>query len=201
MLPNEFIILAIVMRMGGGMAYLWSTITGRARPNPISWLLWGVIALIAFGAELAAGVGPVAYVTLALGISPLLVFLAAIARHRRIHIDRLSAICIVIALAGIALWLTTDNPIVAISAAIFADLISGLPTIHKAYRQPHTEYAPTYLISASAMIVALATIDDWTFAAAAFPTYILLINTLIFSLARRQVKPKSRRRTKPSHKL
>lgn len=82
MLPVWFIYIASGMRIAGGLAYLRSTIKGATRPNPVSWMLWSIIPLIAFAAELQASVGPIAYVTLALGISPVLVFATIMIKNR-----------------------------------------------------------------------------------------------------------------------
>ena len=172
------------MRIAGGLAYLASTIRGIARPNPVSWLLWGVIPIIAFIAELQANVGPIAYVTLALGVSPILVFTATIIKNpRSFKLKGFNLLCALIAALGLVLWATTSNPQLAIAFMLFADFASGLPTIAKAWRDPKSEYAPTYLMSASAMVLALLTVTDWRFAVIAFPVYILSINLLIFSIA------------------
>ena len=184
MLPVWFIYIASGMRIAGGLAYLRSTIKGATRPNPVSWMLWSITPLIAFAAELQASVGPIAYVTLALGISPVLVFATIMIKNpRSFKLKGFNLICTFIAAIGILLWATTHNPEFAIGFMILADFASGLPTIAKAWRDPKSEYAPTYLISASAMVLALLTVTDWRFAVIAFPVYILSINLLIFSIA------------------
>jgi hypothetical protein len=193
MLPIWFIYIAAGMRIAGGLAYLVSTIKGIARPNPVSWLLWGVIPVIAFIAELQASVGLIAYVTLALGVSPILVFAATMMKNpHSFKLKGFNLICTIIAAIGILLWATTHNPEFAIGFMILADFASGLPTVAKAWRDPKSEYAPTYLISASAMVLALLTVTDWRFAVIAFPVYILSINLLIFSIA--SCRPAKKRR-------
>jgi hypothetical protein len=185
------------MRLGGGLAYLRATLRGEAQPNPLSWLLWGITPLIAFAAELSACVGPAAVVTLALGISPLMVFTAAMIKNpRSFKLDRFNLACGLFAIAGIALWKVTNHPELAIVIAIMADLASGLPTIRKTIRRPRSEYAPTYAISATSMILAMLTIRDWTFTAYAFPLYVLVINTYMVGLItgqRRKLRVRQRK--------
>jgi len=183
------------MRLSGGLAYFVATLKGRAKPDPVSWLLWGIVPIIAFAASLQAGVGSVAVVTLALGISPLLVFAAAMYKnHRSLRLTGFNLICVIIALIGIFLWLTTHDPNLAIGAMILADFSSSLPTIKKSWLTPKTEFSPTYLISASSMIITLLTITNWQFAAIAYPIYVLFMNLLIFSLITRKRKPTKRSR-------
>ncbi len=197
MLPIWFIYIAAGMRIAGGLAYLASTIRGIARPNPVSWLLWGVIPIIAFIAELQANVGPIAYVTLALGVSPILVFTATMIKNpQSFRLKGLNLLCALIAVLGLVLWASTNSPELAISFMLIADFASGLPTITKAWRDPKSEFAPSYLVSASAMILALLTVTDWRFAVIAFPVYILAINLLIFSIAMRRPRKKSRGKKK-----
>lgn len=195
-LPVWFIFVAAGMRLVGGLAYLRATLAGRARPHAVSWLIWSITPTITFFAELSAGVGYIAIVTLALAINPFLVFVASLLRDRSLlRVNRFDVFCLSIAVFGILLWGITDTPAVAINIAIAADMISALPTIRKTIRQPTSEYPPTYLTSASAMILALLASQSVSFEGFAFPVYILLINLFIASLALRKPKP-----TKPRAK-
>ena len=139
LLPVWIIFVAAALRLFGGLAYLRATLAGRARPHAISWLIWSLTPLISFFAELSAGVGAIAVVTLALAISPMMVFLAALFKDiRLLRADRFDMLCIAIAVLGIILWFATDSPAVAITIAIIADTVSCLPTLRKAYRDPRS---------------------------------------------------------------
>lgn len=213
MLPIWFIFIAAALRIVGGLAYLRATLSGRAKPNPLSWLLWGITPLIALFAELSAGVGPAVVVTMALAASPLMVFAAAMYKNpRSFKFDRLNIYCGLFALSGIALWQVADDPGLAIIVAILADIASSLPTIRKTIDRPHTEYAPTYAISALSMVLTLLTIQTWNFATIAFPIYVLLINSYMVGLitlrkkpkphtrrANKSTRPTKRRRTQPRY--
>lgn len=205
MLPDSFLIAVIALRLLGGFAYLRATIRGRAHPELLSWFLWAMTPMIAFFAERSAGVGVVAYVTLALGVSPLLVFLSALVKRTGIvKLDGFNVLCVLFSVIGIILWRTTSNPEVAIALAIAADIASAVPTIRKIIKSPETEYPPSYALSALGMVVALLTIKEWEFAAYAFPLYILSINTLIVFLillySRKVKKSKKRPRKRYRNK-
>jgi hypothetical protein len=74
-------------------------------------------------------------------------------------------------------------PVLAIAFCIVADLLATLPTLHKAYRAPESEYAPPYLLSILAMLVTLGTVDGGGFIAYGFPLYMLLVNVVLFAFA------------------
>lgn len=189
MLPTSFVILAMLLRLSGGVAYLRATLRGKAHPELLSWFMWAATPMIAFFAELSAGVGAVAYVTFALGLSPLLVFLTALIKKTgTLRLDFFNACCILLAVIGVVLWRTTSNPELAILLAIFADIASAVPTLRKIMKWPESEYWPSYAMSVLAMIITLLMVDEWKFAAYAFPSYVMTINSLIviMILARRK---------------
>ena len=187
MLPASFIYLAMALRLLGGASYTIATITGRAKPNTVSWLLWGIVPLVAFAASVQAGAGSVALVTLALGISPIIVFVTAMVKnHRSLELRGFNLLCAVVAILGIIIWQVTHQPQSAIIAMIFADFISSLPTIIKSRKNPSSEFPYAYMLSALSMIVTLGTITEWNIATASFPIYVLALNSYIFYLTIRK---------------
>lgn len=180
MLPADFIFLAIGLRLASGASYLYATWHGKARPSLVSWSFWSLTALIAFVIELSKGSGRGALITLAIGISPLAVCIAALYRRTAVtELTRLDKWCIALTLAGIALWLSSKNPLTMLYMSIVADVCSNLPTLRKAYRAPHTEHATAYALTITSMTVALLTISDWRLMNWLFSAYILAINVAI----------------------
>ncbi len=177
LLPKFFVFIAAGLRLLGGLAYFRATLSGRAKPNPLTWLLWAVTPLVTLAAGLVRGEADNMVVTLALAASPMLVFIAAMKTDPKLlKFDWLNLACIILTGLGVLLWIMTDNPILAIGLAIAADFISAVPTIIKTFKQPETEYAPTYFMSAIAMLMTLMTTPRWTLTNAAFVFYVMLIN-------------------------
>jgi len=184
MLPAWFNIVAVLIRLFGGTQYCWGVLKGKARPNPITWFLWGLTPLITFFASVQYGLRPQSLVLLALAVSPLVVSVLAIALHRsREHFTPFTLSCGVFALAGIILWRITALPELAIIFSIIADIFATLPTLHKAYRNPASEYAWPYFMSIVSMAITLLTVQTWIFAVVAFPLYMLLVNVTLFIFA------------------
>lgn len=195
LLPLWFAYIAAGLRLGGGFAYVVATFRGKARPNVVSWLLWSLTPLISFAVGLSEkGFDPALIVTLATGISPLLVVIIALAKHpRSLKFNRLNVTCFIIALAGIGLWVATDHPVLAIALAILADIVSALPTLVKIIRHPYSEYLPTYAVNAFGMVLAIAAAQSFDVLTIGFLVYIAVINLVIIGLI---VGARERRRSK-----
>lgn len=184
MLPGGFIILSVAIRLISGGRYAWGVVNGRARPNAVTWLLWGLTPLIAFFAGLQNGFNTQSFILLALAISPLTIFgITVLKTGLRKHLTPFTLTCGAIALIGIVLWMVTDNPILAIIFSIVADIFASLPTLRKAYQDPASEYALPYFLSMVSMIVALLTVQEWIFTVYGFPLYMLCINGVLLGFA------------------
>jgi hypothetical protein len=183
MLASGFIAVAILLRLMAGGGYLISTLRGRAKPNIVSWSLWSLTALIAFVAQICKGGGSEALVSLAIAFGPLVVIVTAVLKGTQsLKLTRLDLCCLSLAIAGITLWMTTKNPLLALLMSVMADLIASTPTVVKSYVKPHTESAASYSLSIISMIVTLLTIRQWKVMTWAFPSYILLINLTFVTL-------------------
>lgn len=184
MLPGSFVLLSVLIRLVSGGRYAWGIVRGKARPDPVTWLLWAVTPLIAFIAQLQQGLTIQSAVLLALFISPAVICVLAIAKQGFWrYLTPFTLCCAAVALAGIVLWRITDQPAVAIAFAILADIFATLPTLRKSYLDPSSEYALPYLLSAFSMIVTLLTIRDWSFVVYAFPLYMLAVNLVLAAFA------------------
>lgn len=183
-LPGWCVIVAAAIRVASGARYAGGVLQGSARPNWMSWSLWGLTAMVACVAQLNDGAGPEALVTFVLGATPLMVCALAVAKGRAESGGMgLTVGCAAITMVGIVLWQLTANPVLAVLFCIVADLFASLPTLVKAYFDPDGEYPLPYLMSAAAMAVTLLTVERWTFTVYGFPLYMLVVNTAIFSIA------------------
>jgi hypothetical protein len=184
LLPIWFVYVAVSLRLAGGLAYVYDIAKKGAKPNPITWFTWSLAGLITFAAQLAEGVGISALATLAIGVSPLVIFSAAMIKGRDASsFSPVNLICGLLAILGIMLWAITDNPNLAIIFSIIGDIFGGIPTITKVFRRPTSEPKKPYLLTMMAMLLVVLTIDHWNFATYAFPIYIFCINAIIFFLA------------------
>ena len=185
MIPPQFVLLAAAINLVGCAAYVNDTLRGRSFPNRVTWFLWTLAPMIAFAAEVQQGVGWTAVMTFMVGFSPLLVLVASfVGRHAYVKVTRFDLACGSLSLVAIVAWRVTGEGNVAILFSLLADLLAAVPTLRKAYHHPHTETATAFLCSGISAVITILTIDDWTFAVAAFPIYIVVMSGVLFGLVR-----------------
>jgi hypothetical protein len=188
--------VAILLRVLAGADYLVATIRGSVKPNPVTWLFWGLSPLIAFAAQVQHGLQPSSWVTFVLGLGPILIFAITLTKNKRERwkVSVFDILCGAAAFLGIILWQATSDPALAVLFGILADILGGIPTIYKAYIKPSTEKALPYLLSVASMVVTMLTIADWSFVSAGFTVYIFCINVVIATLAGVRWRPRRRSR-------
>ena len=187
MIPEYFAIIGAVIASLGGFYYLYETITGKAKPNRVTWLLWGLFPMIIFIAQRVQGVEGLSWVTFAAGFTPFLILLASFLNKKAYwKTEPKDYYLMAAAVVGIVLWLLTDNPNLAILFALAADLFAGLPTVIKAYKHPATESWIAYGISAVGFGLSILSIQTFSFESAAFVIYLFIINGLLAYFASRK---------------
>lgn len=90
--------------------------------------------------------------------------------------------CLVIALFGIIIWQTTNNPILGLYFSILADFTGMIPAIIKTYKLPKTENVWFFGLDTIAGIFTLFAVNSFTTEQIAYPAYIFIINALMVIL-------------------
>ena len=193
MLPSYFVLVGTGIGCVGSVAYIVDTVRGRIRPNRVSFFLWSIAPLIAFGAQVGQGGGLEALLTFSMGFLPLTILIASFTnKEAEWKLTRFDALCGLLSLVGLALWLVTKIGNIAIFFSIVADGLAAIPTMVKSYKYPHTERAWPWLTAPIGVILTLLTLKEVTFANAGFIIYVLVVNTIIFSLIQFRVGARTR---------
>ena len=183
MLHSNFVIVGTLISALGAVAYLIDTVKGKVKPNRVSFLLWSIAPFIAFAAQIKQGVGIESLMTFSTGFLPILTFGASFVNKKaEWKITRFDLVCGALSILGLILWLITKVGNIAITFSILADGLAAVPTIVKAYKYPDTELAWPWIATVFGVVLTLLTLSEWTFANSGFIVYILLVNTLIYSL-------------------
>ena len=170
---------------------MYETIIGKAKPNRVTWLLWGLFPMIIFVAQRIQGVEGLSWVSFAAGFTPFLILLASFLNKKAYwKTEKRDYYIMGAAIVGILLWLLTDNPNLAILFSLVADFLAGLPTLIKAYRHPETESWIAYAISTVGFGLGLLAISSYTFENYAFALYLFIMNGLLAVFASRHIKSK-----------
>lgn len=178
----------------GTAAYLRDTLRGTTKPNRVTWVLWAFAPLLAATVEFHDGVGLRALPTFMVGFMPLLVFIGSFHNPASVwKVRRIDYACGVMSVVGTLVWLVTRNGVLAISAAIAADFLAGVPTVMKSWTHPETETVYSYVGAVVSMGILLLTITHWTFEVAAFPVFIVCMASVEVVLIALEPGPRVRR--------
>lgn len=193
MIAEYFIYLGAIASFIGGFAYLRDTISGKAKPNKVTWLLWTIIPFIAVAAQIKEGVGLPTLMTFMVGFTPLLIFIASFFNKKsQWKLGKFDLICGGLSILGVMLWIVTKDANLAILFSIIADGLAALPTIRKAFYNPETESENVYLGAIVAGALTILALKNYNLANLGFPLYILILNIFLvllikFKLGRRLV--------------
>ena len=190
--PEYWAVIGAIIGSLGGLYYLYETIAGKARPNRVTWLLWGVFPIIIFVAQRAQGVAGVSWATFVAGFVPLLVIAASFFNKKAYwRSEARDYGLMVAAVVGIMLWAMTDDPNLALLFSLLADIMASVPTLIKAYRHPGSESWIAYAISALGFGISLLSVQAHNFENTAFVAYVFMLNGALAVLASRSRQHKA----------
>jgi hypothetical protein len=192
----RFIYLGSLISLSGGAVYVRDTWLGRTAPNRVTWALWGLEPLLAFGVERQEHVGLASVMALVLGVVPIVVLAASFHDSRSVwRIGRFDLVCGALSVAGLALWVVSNQPTVALVAFITADAIAGLPTLRKSYVDPSSESWWTYGSGAIFAVITLLVVPRFATADVLFAFSVLTMNVVLCFLLLFRLGPRLRARS------
>jgi hypothetical protein len=189
MLPEYCAIIGAIIGSLGGCYYLYETIVGKAQPNRISWLLWGIFPMVIFVAQRAQGVEDLSWTSFVAGFMPLLIVAASFLNKKAYwRSEPRDYYLLAAAIMGIVLWAITGNPSLALLFSLLADVLAGVPTLIKSYSHPHSESWIAYAISTFGFGMSILSIQTHNFENTTFVVYLFILNGALAVLASRSRK-------------
>ena len=181
------VVLGALVQLVGVLTYIRGTLRGVTKPNRVTWLLWGVIPIIATVASLCDGVRWAALPVFMAGFGPLVVFAFSFVNSNAYwKLGRLDYVCGLFSLGAIILWVLTKSPAIAIVLSIIADTLAAIPTLVKSWREPETEKIGPFVAGFASQLTAIAAFRLFTFSEIAFPLYLLVINAALVLVIKRE---------------
>ncbi|MSU73854.1 hypothetical protein EXS56_01810 [Candidatus Kaiserbacteria bacterium] len=181
---------AVVLVFIGYWFYLGSVFRGQTKPHPFTWLLFLVLDVTIFIAQVKNNGGLGAW---AMGVGTLfatVVFLFALRQGWK-DIKTLDWLCLALALIAIAAWNVTGNALYAVALAALADAIAKVPTIRKSYIRPDEESLSIWSFDMLRFSLSIAALSSIGWITALFPAEIVVTNAVVVAtilIRRRQLR-------------
>jgi hypothetical protein len=170
-----FGIAASVLGVISFLPYLRDVLRRKTKPHLFTWLVWGVLLVIAFIAQILRGAGSGSWIT---GITAVTCFLTAgLAVHfGEKDIRVLDWMSLLGAALGLVLWGITSDPLLAVILICIVDVLGFVPTLRKGYAKPHEETLIFYVLSALKFAAGLIALRSYSPITYLFPALVAFTN-------------------------
>lgn len=156
--------------------YIRDVLRRRTKPHAVSWLVWAVLSGVACVIQIQAG-GMAGAWTLAVTAVVCGIITAMSVVWGETHLDRADIASVVAASCSLAVWLTTDNVLLAAMCVLLTDAIGGfLPTYRKSFLDPTGETAATYGINSVAFVLSIAALGELSMVTVLYPASLVVLN-------------------------
>jgi hypothetical protein len=158
--------------------YVRDTVRGSTRPHRGTWLIWGVLAVVACISQRADGASWSVLMTVTQAVLTGLVFVLAI-RHGEGGLTAVDVSLIAVAGAGVVGWIVADEPLVAVGFVIVADLSAAAMMTPKAYRDPGSETLAMYAWAGVGGALAAGAVGELDVSLLLYPAYYCAVNAAL----------------------
>jgi hypothetical protein len=179
----------------GGVAYaIYITQTVRkssVQPHPFSWLLWGLVTLVAYLVQRGQGGDAGSWVTVfTAGACFLIGGLTLFKNHWRFSgFDWLSAGS---GLFVLGFYVFAKDPTYSAIFATGADVLGYGPTLKKGWAEPNKDSATSFALNGAKFVIALPALGSYSIATWLYPATIAIVNSGVAAmllLRRRRISP------------
>lgn len=158
--------------------YVYDVLRGKTKPQRATWLIWSVLLMIAFFAQLAEG-GTWSLITTGVDLLGVLIIFFLSIKKGMGGTSKLDIFALVGAGIGLLLWYLTNEPLAALLITIFIDFLGTMLTVIKTYKEPETETLNAYIICGTGGILGAVAVGEISFSLIIFPLWIGIMNYAI----------------------
>lgn len=162
----------VVMTLVMFMPYIRSIRQSRTQPHVFSWLIWTLVTLSVFFAQLAGGAGGGAWPIGVSGLITAYVAMLAYSRNTDRNITRSDWIFLLVALTALPCWYFTSNPLWAVIILTGVDLAGFAPTFRTAHANPQREHIGFYALAAVRNLIAILALEHYSATTILFPAVV-----------------------------
>lgn len=162
----------------GSVPYLRDTLRRVTVPHRGSWFIWGVLELVALASQQADGARWSLLPLASQALGTWLVFGLALGLGCG-GLSRTDMALTCLAGVGVAGWFLVDEPVVATTCAMAADLIAVLMMLPKTWRGPHSETLSMFALASLGGLLTAAAVGSLTVPLLVYPVYFFLVNAAV----------------------
>lgn len=179
-------LFAIILSIISYIPYIRDIIKGKTKPHAFTWLIWTILGIVGFSAQISDNAGPGAYMNLVNIFVGIYILFAGF--KYRSNIVKSDYISLIMALLTIPLWLITKNPLWSVLLILIIDIFAFIPTIRKSFMNPYSETAETYFINSLKHLLSISALTRYTLITSLYPSYLVSVNFLflVFLMTRRK---------------
>jgi hypothetical protein len=166
------------------LIYLMNTLKRKIIPSVLSWLGWALLMGTSLVSQIL-GIGwqwsLTSLLLSTIGATSIAITAFCIRNFSLVKADWKF---LVLGLGCIGIYFGSKNPWTTTIFAVVADLILGIPTITKAYKDPVSERSTAWILGVAAQTIALVLCVGHNFLYVLFPLYLFLFNGSMVLLTR-----------------
>jgi hypothetical protein len=173
-----FGIVGALINAASLVPYVRDIIRHKTKPQRSMWWIYSGLFLLLFAAQLDAGSGWVVVLTAEYVLSATTIAILSL-KYGYGSLHKRDGLSIGVALFGLAAWLITSNPLLAIIMVVMVDFAGFWLTIVKTWHAPHSETLISWELSLIGNIIGVAAVTTWSFTVLVYPVYAVLGTALL----------------------
>jgi len=182
--------LAVLIALIAYGIYGWQTITGQARPHPLSWVIFGILTGTGYLVQLDQDAGAGSWV---MGVTAAICFiLAAMSVHKGERKFPWYEWAFLLAAAVVFLfYLSTKEPTYSAVLATLVDVLGYGPTLTKAWSRPATDSVTSFAMNSLKFVPSIFAMNSFSIATCLYPATLIVVNAGVACLLiwRRRLLP------------
>lgn len=153
--------------------YLISIVRGHTKPERTTFAIWSLVNIIIVSSYVAVGAQTTIWVSMVYAVSSVFIFGLSF-KYGVGGFNKFDVVCLVLAVVGVIIWISTANPLIALYFSIFVKAIGLMPTLRKVYYRPDTENTVAWVMCASASALNMFALVSFAPSIAILPIYSLI---------------------------
>lgn len=178
-LVRIFGILSGALTMLGYIPYIVDTVKRQTQPERASWLIWSTIGSIAFFSQVYEGASDSLWFAGMQVTGTVVTFLLSIKLGAGRYLSRKNMSIFFAASVGLVAWYLAETAVYSLLISIGIGLLAGIVTVQKAYRDPESETATTWVLFLGASVCAVVSVGRIDWVILAFPLYLLTLYSAV----------------------